>query len=206
MKKWEVLIIPAIALVVWILTSLFRRDEPPPQPRRRSDRGGEGPRQRRPLTPLERTLEEARRRREGPARREPKGPSVLEEVTAPRRETARPAPQAVVLELADPQAPQTSLQETRAGYTPTQSPSKAAVVKPLAPTPLVPVPAAPQTSLQETRAGYMPTQSPSNQPDEKPRPTLSPLVQVRQMLRSPQSVAAAFVLREVFGEPRCRGR
>jgi hypothetical protein len=169
---WEVLIIPAIALVVWILTTLFRGGENAQMPLRR-ERDETTP-TRRPATPLDRTLDEARRRRvQPPPVRRPAPPSqvrrpvLLEEVKEPPR---RPAPaRPIVLELAEPEPPRP---QSRPEYTP---------------------PSAPTAEV-----------APATQAVRQPA---SPVVgQVRQMLRSPRSAAAAFVLREILDEPRCRRR
>ena len=61
--------------------------------------------------------------------------------------------------------PQTSLQSTRAGYAPTQSPSKPPPEKPVPPpVTLEPVEViAVKTPLEATHSGFTPTQSPSQQ-------------------------------------------
>src|SRR5207248_1704313 len=128
--NWGVLVVPGIALLVWILTSLFRRDDtPPPKQTRRPDRFEDAQGQRRSDPRLERRMQESRRRREEAARRaELSRPIMLEEVNEPPRRLKTPSTRAVLLEPDQP-APLTSLQETRAEYAPTQSPSKSAPVK-----------------------------------------------------------------------------
>jgi len=175
-----VIIIVLIAVTVWVLSTVFGGNQnarTPPRPRSDDDL----PR-RRPM-----------------ARVQPAPPPRQPRVT-------RPAPrQPIVLEEVIEPPPQTSLQSTRAGYTPTQSPSKTPVEKPFPAPP--PAPTAPQTSLESARADYAPTQSPSKTPTDsaaKPLPVSPTLLQVRQLLKSPKSAAAAFVLREILDAPRCR--
>jgi hypothetical protein len=165
---WEVLIIPAIALVVWILTTLFRGENAPLPPRREND---DSLPKRRPVTPLDRTLDEARRRRQQqpvkrPAPPEVKRPVMLEEVRRPPRSPAKP----IVLALAEPEPP-------RAEYAAPPAPSVAT---------------APPAPAEVSRVARQPA-SPM-------------LLQVRQLLRSPRSAAAGFVLREILDTPRCRRR
>jgi hypothetical protein len=173
---WEVLIIPAIALVVWILTTLFRGGENAQMPPRRE---GDEFAPKRPATSLDRTLEEARRRRQQPVRRptlrpEVRRPVLLEEVKEPPRPPAPAKP--IVLQLAEPEPPRP---QPRAEFAPPPPPSAPAAAPPAR------VAEVPQVATQPA----------------------SPVVsQVRQLLRSPRSAAAAFVLREVLGAPRCRRR
>src|SRR5262249_53877723 len=71
---WEVLIIPLIAIGVWVLSTIFKSVEDERQ-KERLRRGpgsqGGGPRPRRPVTDLDRFLEEARRRRQTAAQPRP---------------------------------------------------------------------------------------------------------------------------------------
>jgi hypothetical protein len=177
-RGWEVLIIPAIAVIVWILATIFRgaNDSQKAPPRRFPDRYGDVPPQRRPMTRVARAPEEVRRpepsqRRFTPPRPETRRPVVLEEMREPLRAqpVPRPAQKPVVLELAEPET-------------------------------------APSPRLEEARAEFKRTESPSQPPAPAMKPAVvSPtLLQVRQMLRSPQSAAAALVLREILDAPRCR--
>ena len=176
MFHWEVLIIPAIALVVWILTTLFRGAENAQLPPRR-ERDEFAPT--RPATSLDRTLEEARRRRQPPVRRplprpEVRRPVLLEEVKEPPRPRAPAKP--IVLQLAEPEPPR-----------PQPRPEFAPAPPPRAPAAALPAPVADVARVV-------------------PQPASPVLAQVRQLLRSPRSAAAAFVLREILGPPRCRRR
>ncbi len=82
MKGLEVLIIPAIAVIVWILATIFRGNEGPKAPPRRfPNRFGDVPPQRRPMTRVVRPPEELRRAepspRRLPPRPEPRRPVML---------------------------------------------------------------------------------------------------------------------------------
>src|SRR5436190_7348054 len=68
MPGWEVLLILLVPVGVWVLSTLLRGEEKQP-PRGRTPAGGPHPAQRRPVTDLDRFLEEARRRREAAERR-----------------------------------------------------------------------------------------------------------------------------------------
>src|SRR5437764_10509315 len=81
----EVLIIPLIALVVWILQYIFRGPEdnkPGNRARPGQARPGARPQQRRPVTDLDRYLEETRRRRQ---QEESRPVVVAEAVPEPER-------------------------------------------------------------------------------------------------------------------------
>jgi hypothetical protein len=104
-RGWEVLIIPAIAVVVWILATIFRGNEgQKAPPRRYPDRFGDVPPQRRPPQRVAQAPVEPRRFT--PPRPQPKRPVMLEEVReVVPVQPARPKPP-VVLQLAEPeQAP-----------------------------------------------------------------------------------------------------
>src|SRR5947209_4681140 len=92
---WEILIIPLIAVGVWLLGTIFRGVEEERQ-KARPRRPGEGGPMRRPVTDLDRFLEEARRRREAAEERSnPQGPvwaQILEPSPAPPPEAVEPAP------------------------------------------------------------------------------------------------------------------
>src|SRR6516164_3785374 len=100
---WEILIIPLIALGVWILGTLFKGED------ERNKRGARGPGgsvrrapPRRPVTDLDRFLEESRRRREAeereralpvpPPRPVATRPPLRERVAKPREMPPRISP------------------------------------------------------------------------------------------------------------------
>src|SRR5205814_7245300 len=101
MNGLEILIIPLIALAVWVLQYIFRgpdENKPPNRTRPGQARPGTRPPQRRPVTDLDRYLEETRRRRQ----QEENRPVVMAEVVPepeqrrlsvpPRPPAPRPAP------------------------------------------------------------------------------------------------------------------
>ena len=93
--NWEILIVPLIALGVWILSTVFRgAEEAKDKPRRQAD-GAIPPR--RPTGELDRFLEEARRRRE-------KAQRIPSPEPEPDREPQRSLP-AAVLPAATPPPP-----------------------------------------------------------------------------------------------------
>jgi hypothetical protein len=187
---WEVLIIPLIALGVWIIGTLFKSEDdktkkgvvrrPLFPPQTGGGRGGgRTPGRRAVVTDLDRFLEETRRRREPEERRKAPLPSRVPEARPPlreqptrRQEPPRPATPVIVEE--------------------------AVVVLP-APRPVVPPQVAePVASPPSARAkpSFPVTSTPS-----------SPIAQqVRSLLSKPQTAATAFVLREIFDRPLCKRR
>jgi hypothetical protein len=191
MQHWEILIVPLIALGVWVLSTIFKGGE--------DDRAKKGARRpgtpygkspaRRPVTDLDRFLEEARRRREAEERPQPPPPPVrptvarppLRERPTPRRQPPpRPAPTLrsdegfVAMPVARP-----------VEQPPAAEPILVAPATPEAP-PFAPLPVTPPTT-REARS--------------------SPIVkQVRALLSKPQTVGTAFVLREILDRPLCKRR
>jgi hypothetical protein len=222
---WEVLIVPLIALGVWILGTLFRNeeDERARQRRRGNLEGGVRVPPRRPVTDLDRFLEEARRRREA-AERGRGGSPPAAATEAPPRATRPPwSPERPARE--GPRRPRPS--------PPTAPPRRPAAEVPVAipvPRPAAPQPAAPAQAevvrvvrVEAAPVAAMPTaesvrraDSPPPAPPAPPQPTpatphpsrgqaMTPiLTQVVALLRSPQAAGTALVLREIFDQPRCR--
>src|SRR5947209_18888250 len=90
---WEIFLIPLIAMGVWLLGTIFRNaeEERARMARRPPGDGGVRVPQRRPVTDLDRFLEEARRRREaGDKGRSPAPPPEV--VVVPPQRVTRPAP------------------------------------------------------------------------------------------------------------------
>jgi hypothetical protein len=186
---WEVLIIPLIALGVWIIGTLFKSEDDktkkvvgrrplfPPQTGGRG--GGRTPGRRAVVTDLDRFLEEARRHREPEERRKAPPPSRVPPARPPVREqpTRRQEP--------PPPATPLIVEE--------------AVVALPAPRPVIPPPAAePVASPPSARA------KPSS--PAPPTPSSPIAQQVRSLLSKPQTAATAFVLREIFDRPLCKRR
>lgn len=175
---WEILIIPLIALGVWILGTLFKGED------ERNKRGARGPGgsvrrapSRRPVTDLDRFLEESRRRREAEERER-----VLP-VPPPRPVVSRPP-----------------LRERVAK--PRETPPRIAPAMPPQESPPVAVPVARPVEEPVAQAPPLPPAPPTRSQD-RPSPILR---HVRTLLSSPQSAGAAIVLREILDRPRCMRR
>jgi hypothetical protein len=206
---WEALIIPLIALAVWILGAIFRGGEQQQQERERRPRSGaEGGRPRgprRPTSELDRFLEEAR------ARRKPAAPPV---------ETERPRPEPVILEAVPvetppekpPERPRPSPERRPKPRPPVTTPPVAPAVRvpvaqPIAmPAAVAPAPP-PPAPVMERRT---PTQNPEAErapalamsvPTTQPRRTSALGLKLLEMLRDKQSLATAVMLREIFDRP-----
>ena len=179
---WEILIIPLIALGVWILGTLFKPAEDDKMKkgiRRPGDVSGRGS-VRRPVTDLDRFLEEARRRREVEERpKPPPSPALARPATA--RRPQRPAPPREFPSFVAP--------VVRKAEVPIAIPVAQPVVEPARPEPVLA--AVPTREVSPPPAPSVPRQKP-------PSPILQ---QVRSLLSKPQTAGAAFVLREIFDRP-----
>jgi hypothetical protein len=197
---WEILIIPLIALGVWIMGTLFKNEDdktkkvvgrrPPFSPQNGGGRGGGRAPGQRVGTDLDRFLEEARRRREPEERRKAPPPSRAPAARPPLRE--RPTrPQEPPRLATTPSIPPNSGRD-RGGA------EEGVVVLPV-PRPVAKVPVAePVSSLPSAREAP---------PPSVPSTPSSPIVQqVRSLLSKPQTAATAFVLREIFDRPLCKRR
>ena len=181
---WEILIVPLIALGVWILGTLFKGEDAKVKKGGRlpNNASGRAP-SRRPVTDLERFLEDARRRRE--VEEAPKPPPPRPSIArAPLRE--RPAqPRQTPPRLAS----RSKRREELPVAVPVARPvaqAVAVVAEAVIDVPVRAEPSAPTT----TRA----TQS-------------SPIAQqVLSLLSNPQTAATAFVLREIFDRPLSQRR
>jgi hypothetical protein len=188
---WEILIIPLIALGVWIIGTLFKSEDDktkkavgrrfPYPPQNGGGRGGvRTPPGRRGVTDLDRFLDEARRRREPEERRKaPPSPSRAPEARPPLRE--RPTRQQ------PPPRPDT----------PVIVPEEAVVLP--VPRPIAPPPVAQPVASPPLAREAPPPPAPATRP--------SPIAQqVRSLLSKSQTAATAFVLREIFDRPLCKRR
>jgi hypothetical protein len=196
---WEVLIIPLIALGVWILGTLFKGEEERAKKgvRRPGNLSGRAP-TRRPVTDLDRFLEEARRRREAEEKR--KAPPPPPPPPPPRPSSSRPP-----LSERPPRQRETSLRPARPTVRAEEIPMAIPVVRPAAP-PVVAevVVTAPRLQpVAELPPPSPPTPIPTLQRDVRPAPIPQ---QVRSLLSKPQTAGAAFVLREIFDRPLCQRR
>ncbi len=191
---WEILIIPLIALGVWILGTLFKGEEERLKKNaRRPSAPARQPLPRRPVTALDRFLEEARLRREAEERRKapppPPPPSIsrppLSERPLRQRETpprpARPPKRTEEIPVALPVARPVTPPVVAEAVLVTPRPQPATETPPSPPPPAVPI---------------VPRATPS-----------SPILQqVRSLLSEPRTAGAAFALREIFDRPLCMRR
>jgi hypothetical protein len=180
---WEFLI-PVIAIIVFIVSSLLRGgDDEPARPVQRQG-AGRGQPPNRPVSDIDRFLEEVnRRRRQAAAQGEvatgkqlPVPPRARPASTPPtvRRPSERPLPPPPPARVPPPPPP---------------PPPPVAAPVPLA----VPVPAVVLPALRP-----IPVQAVDTSRSRSPAAE-----QVVAMLRTPQQLQAAFLLREILGEPRC---
>jgi hypothetical protein len=208
MQGWEILIIPAIGFVIWLVSTLFRNaTEAPKKDVRRPAREAEEPR-RQTSSDLDRFISDTRRQREAEDRRTQRPPQaarpqrrpiILEEVV----EEPRPRP-AARPPVARPSMPSRPVPQRPV---PTRVP---------APRPTVPVLEVVETVstapvLQALTQNVLPTmpEQPTAPVDmlEREEVAVSPLLlDIKQMLRSPKSAQLAFALREIFDAPLCRRR
>jgi len=179
---WEILIIPLIALGVWIIGTLFKSEDDKTKKvaGRRGNMPGRTPPGRRGVTDLDRFLEEARRRREPEeSRKVAPSPSRAPVGRPPLRE--RPTRQPPPPRVATPVIVQ-----------------EEAVVLPV-PRPVAPPPVAQPAASPPSAREAPPPPAPAARP--------SPIAQqVRSLLSKPQTAATAFVLREIFDRPLCKRR
>jgi|SRR5579875_2554203 len=198
---WETFLVPLIALGVWLLSTLLRREEDKPKAGAvRRGNGPDRPPRRRGAMDLQRFLEEVRRRREleerqqmPPSRPSTARPPLLRERSPQPRQTPRPAKPAVVKEEiavalpAPPPAPSPP------------SPDDSSVSKTISGT---------DFSSAGRQAEAVPVHQARVAPVAKPVVTRpGPIVQqVRSLLSTPQTAAVAFVLREIFDRPLCKRR
>jgi hypothetical protein len=188
---WELLIIPLIALGVWILGTLFKGGEDERFKNLGRKPGGGGGRlpPRRPVTDLDRFLEEARLRREAEERRQAPPPLPARPTMSrpPLRE--RPAPPRETPVSRNVPPPQRKGEVSPA--IPVARPIPKAVLE--------------EPILLEPVAEPAPARSvvPATTRETRPSPLLQ---QVRSLLSKPQSARTAFALREIFAPPLCRRR
>lgn len=217
---WEILIIPLIAFGVWLLGTIFRgAEENPRQARARNERDGEG-RTRRSAADLDRFLQDARRRREERQNSEtPEVKPVEPEPVArpappppvrranPRRQAPRQRP-AQPVPVAIPEPPRRVVADS-----PPPAPTpRPVVLLELAPESASPPPPPPPKAEPAVAAIPLLSPLPIASNVQRPRPietkleakkqAVPPAIAILgQLLRSPQNMGAAFLLREVLDAP-----
>ncbi|MFO0928065.1 MAG: hypothetical protein U0736_13680 [Gemmataceae bacterium] len=181
--NWAFWAIPLIGLAVWVLSTIFRDLDERMEKERRAkretaDAGGRARVPRQSNNELDRFLEEARRRRESaPKKRAEKPPRQQQPVlTAQPVDPPRRKPMAAPVERPVPtMKPAEEVQAVLATPAPTVTPPPSAA----------PVPAARTASRGEA----------------PPRRPPAAIAQLRNLLGDRNSLAAAFLLREVFDAP-----
>jgi hypothetical protein len=212
---WPWIIFTIVGVGVWILVSVFRKAEEErqrnlPRPMPRGPNRGPG---QRPMTDLDRFLEEARRRRD-------QGQRPAQTIEIPQALPVNRAPRPPREPRRQPAASRPP--ERRSEYAPTvrRSASErrpetipAPPVGPAKPVPAEAVLVEVVSEDEKARLSGLPAVIQALPPPVAPLGgvlahrvrRVSPVVaQLPALLRNPQTTAAAFVLREIFGPPVCR--
>jgi hypothetical protein len=206
--NWEVLIIPLIALAVWILGTIFRGLEEQKErdrPARNPDEGGRvtvPPR--RPATDLDRFLDEARRRRESSPRRKPQPAEAhrpertvepAADIPAPprprERAPARPRPAAAPRPQVEPHAPTADVQVSLPVEAPVVVVKMTEPAPPPTPAPPLPVPV------------LAPPPAPPTLSSRQPSPVLARL---REAMKDRSALITGIMLSEILARPVCERR
>ena len=214
--NWEILIVPLIALGVWILSTIFKgAEEGKDKPRQQGD-GAAPPR--RPPSELDRFLEEARRRRDKSQQR----PAPVAE-TEPERKTP-----AAVLPPASPPPPRPEPRRREpqpAGEMRKREPAPASSARALNDAQLVRIedrpsfanPASAQakpmmalpTNMETPSLPTLPTptmNTPATSSDQNRRDASPLRAALATLLRDRKTLATAFILHEILDTPLCKRR
>jgi hypothetical protein len=197
MVRWEIWLIILIPVAVSILSLLFRsaKEEPRrngrPRPNPQDVPSGRPPR--RSVSDIDQFLEEINRRRREAAEKRKSGEPVVVAVPAPPPVRPRPAPPV----LRPARRVERERQPPRIRE-PLPPPERIIITEAV---PLPPSPAAPEWQPPPPAEPRHPPQG------AKPTVVNPALAQVLPLLRSPQGLRSAIVLREIFDRPLCqRGR
>jgi hypothetical protein len=180
---WISYLVITLFVAVYILNQLAKSQQRKPPPRAEREEDEAPPRRRRPMTQLEKFLEDMQRRKEGEDVRT--AAPIYEAVEVPPKPAPPPLPR--------------SLEQRRksaapAGKKPPRRSEARVVIEPAPPPesqPLPPPPEAPQATHRPEALPAMAPQSPA-------------VKMVRALLKNRQSLGAAFLLREILDRPRCR--
>ncbi len=217
---WIKLLIPLIVIAVWILSQLAggqqQQKRPPssrpfpPRDPRDPDEGG-GPRSRRGPEDFEKFLEDMKRRQEAQEKMPPEPVLIAEEVPARPvppplpRPAPRPAPRPYEQRPAEQRPAEQRRKSTPVGAKkPQRRVEPVIVVEPAPAVRAVPMPVTAPPVVQAPAAAALP--QPIFRPEALPSKTSLPPVarMVRELLKDRQSLAAAFLLREVLDQPLCK--
>lgn len=181
---WPVLIIALIPVAVWILSTIFRGAEELRDKERSQPTGASPQVPKRPTTELDRFLEEARRRRDT-------APKQAKPTIAPPLQEALP--------VARPSEPPPPVRREEKIDRPAKRP--ASERKPPS-APVQPPPRVVEMPVVQSESAPVSSQpAPSPTPPTRPhRPSLL-LNRLSTMLRDRDSLATAFLLREIFDRP-----
>jgi hypothetical protein len=209
------IVFTVIGFGIWILVTLFRKAEEERQRNQQRQAGNRAP-GRRPVTDLDRFLEEARRRKEAqgrPAADAPWAQPVDRPPPRPAR-AVQPAPAARPLERRREFTPSVrrSASEQRAQVPmarPTVTTGGRQQTEVMKPAPvvleLVDDDAAPALGLPADMQAPPPPMAALGGVLARPATKLSPvLTHLPTLLKQPETIAAVFALREIFGPPLCR--
>jgi hypothetical protein len=197
---WEIWLVPLIALAVWILGSLLRGgvEEPPrndPQPNGGGPVRGRPPQ--RPMTDLDRFLQEVHRRRQGGEQHQTELPEMA---PPPQRAERQPAP-ARAMPTPTRQPPRRPPRPTTPPVkrTPRGKPAEAIVVR-------LPV-AEPAKQLEQVVpevVALSPATVPTPPPPPPPPAVAGPPPSLATLLSTPEGLRNAFILREILAPPLCK--
>jgi hypothetical protein len=179
---WISLLVIFLFVAVFILNQLAKSQQRKAPPRAERDEDEAPQRRRRPMTQLEKFLEDMQRRKEGEDVRT--AAPIYEAVEVPSKPA--PPPLRTVEQRRKPAAPVVKKPPRRV---------EARVV-------IEPSPPAPESQPPPSPEAPQPIHRPEALPAKAPQ---SPAVKmVRALLKNRQSLGAAFLLREILDRPRCR--
>ena len=184
---WEGFIIPGIAFVIWVISSLAGGKNAPPNPKVGAKNLGPG--NRAPLSDLERFFQEAKQRRAKP---DPVPIASLNaEPTAPKVKQ-RPTKSPVKRNKVEPPANPFLIDQIASNVEPPAIPAQAAVIKKVANDAEV-LPPPPATITKDSKRKFASKTSPL-------------IAEALALLKSPKVIGSALVLQEILQPPLCMRR